>query len=235
MEEVRTPSPRTLEREEGLQDFYRDWMLDREYFHKYSRQYIRPFDLDGASDNDGMTSQVLTNYCCPTRPFQDEDLGKYSRIWLHPPYDELEDFLGHYLRQKLLYPQLRAVIVVPKWTRRPWFRLLRNFRLIDELPAESSVFTCLTGNDKGLQGTRQEVGPTRWPTQVYADNTDYVRFLPQKFRNPQKTYWTHAKIIITDGRRVLLRRENSGWIWFPGGERRTADATPESTNSTGGI
>jgi ADP-ribose pyrophosphatase YjhB (NUDIX family) len=119
--------------------------------------------------------------------------------------------------------------VVPKWTRRPWFRLLRNFRLIDELPAESSVFTCLTGNDKGLQGTRQEVGPTRWPTQVYADNTDYVRFLPQKLRNPQKTYWTHAKIIITDGRRVLLRRENSGWIWFPGGERRTADATPEST------
>jgi hypothetical protein len=108
-------------------------MMNREYFLKYSQTY-GPFDLDGASDNDGLNSQVAEDFCCPERPFQERDLPKYRRIWLNAPFNELQDFLGHYLRSKL-HPHLRAAIVVPKWRAKPWFKLLRNFRLVDELAA----------------------------------------------------------------------------------------------------
>jgi hypothetical protein len=108
-------------------------MMNREYFLKYSLD--GPFDLDGASDNDGLNSQVAEDFCCPARPFQERDLLKYRRIWLNAPFDELEDFWGHYLRYKLIHPHMRAVIVVPKWRAKPWFKLLRNFRLVDELAA----------------------------------------------------------------------------------------------------
>jgi hypothetical protein len=54
--------------------------------------------------------------------------------------------LGHYLRSKLLHPRLRAVIVVPKWRRTPWFRLMRHFRVVEELATTEHVFTCPTNN-----------------------------------------------------------------------------------------
>jgi hypothetical protein len=100
-------------------------MMNRGYFPKYSQTY-GPFDLDGASDNDGLYSQVAEDFCCPARPLHERDLQKYWRIWLNAPFNELEDFLGHYLRIKLLHPHLRAVIVVPKWRAKPWFKPLQN-------------------------------------------------------------------------------------------------------------
>jgi hypothetical protein len=202
-------------------------MMNREYFHKYSKKY-GPFDLDGASDNDGLNSQVPhPSFCCPKRPFQEQDLKNYRRIWLNAPYEKLEEFLGHYLRQKLLYPHLRATFVVPKWTRKPWFKLLKNFRLVDELQADQHVFTCPTNDEQ--EGARQDVGPTRWPTQVYCDESDTVAFLPQQLRTPPKTYWTHSKTLVTDGERVLLTIEDNGLVWFPGGGQEPADLTPEQT------
>jgi hypothetical protein len=36
---------------------FSDWMMNREYFLKHTHTY-GPFDLDGASDNDGLDSQV---------------------------------------------------------------------------------------------------------------------------------------------------------------------------------
>jgi hypothetical protein len=80
---------------------------------------------------------------------------------------------------------MRAVIVVPKWRAKPWFKLLGNFRLVDELATREHVFTCPT-ND-GVDGRRQDVGQTKWMTQVYVDDTDRVRFLPHYLQNPPKT------------------------------------------------
>ena len=144
-EEVRDPLPQTTLRPVFRSKDFSDWMMNREYFLKYSQTY-GPFDLDGASDNDGLNSQVAEDFCCPARPFQERDLQKYRRIWLNAPFNELEDFLGHYLRSKLLHPHLRAVIVVPKWRGKPWFKLLRNFRLVDEIAATQHVFTCPTND-----------------------------------------------------------------------------------------
>jgi hypothetical protein len=74
----------------------------------------------------------------------------------------------------MLHPYLIAVIVVPKWRAKPWFKQLRNFRLVDELAATEHVFACPTSD--GIDGRRQDVGPTRWTTQIHVDDTDRVRF-----------------------------------------------------------
>jgi hypothetical protein len=117
--------------------------------------------------------------------------------------------------------------VVPKWRAKPWFKLLRNFRLVDEEAATEHVFTCPT-ND-GREGRRQDVGPTRWRTRVYVDDTDRVRFPPHNLQNPPKTYYTHSTTLVTDGRRVILAKEDIGMVWFPGGKHEIEDATPEYT------
>jgi hypothetical protein len=90
--------------------------------------------------------------------------------------------------------------------------------------------TCvyLPTND-GIDGRRQDVGPTRWTTQDYVDDTDRVRFLPQNLENPPKTKWTHPTTLVTDGRRVLLAKEDTGMVWFPGGKHEIEDTTPECT------
>jgi hypothetical protein len=93
-EEVRNPLPQTTLRPVLRSKDFSDWMMNREYFLKYSQTY-GPFDLlDGASDNDGLNSQVAEDFCCPARPFQERDLQQYRRIWLNGPFNELEDFLG---------------------------------------------------------------------------------------------------------------------------------------------
>jgi hypothetical protein len=84
---VRNPLPQTTLRPVFRSKDFSDWMMNREYFVKYSQTY-GPFDLDGASDNDGLNSQAAENFCCPARPFQERDLQKYRRIWLNAPLNE---------------------------------------------------------------------------------------------------------------------------------------------------
>jgi hypothetical protein len=85
--EVRNPLPQTTLRPSFRSKDFSDWMMNREYFLKYS-QTCGPFDLYGASDNDGLHSQVAEDFCCPARPFQERDLKKYKRIWLNAPFNE---------------------------------------------------------------------------------------------------------------------------------------------------
>jgi hypothetical protein len=86
--EVRNPLPQTTLRPIFRSKDFSDWIMNREYFLKCSHIY-GPFDLDGASDNDGLDSQVAEDFCCPVRPFQERDLQKYPRIWLNAPFNEL--------------------------------------------------------------------------------------------------------------------------------------------------
>jgi hypothetical protein len=48
-------------------------------------------------------------------------------------------------------------------------------------------------------------------------------------QNPPKTYWTHSTTLVTDGRRVLLAKEDTSMAWFHGGKHEIEDATPECT------
>lgn len=212
-----------------------EWQLDRHRFLRYHRLY-GPFDLDGASDNAGANAHV-TDFCCPDRSFLETDFSGRN-VYLHAPYDQLESFLAHYLRTKLRAPSTRGVFIVPKWTRKPWFKLLRNFTLVEEIPADQPhVFTRPAG-----QGTvptpggvaadetqRVSLDSTPWPTLVFVDNSDTVRFLPQRLRAQPDVEWTHAKVLVTDGQRALLVREQDGTYWFPGGKRDPTDATPLDT------
>jgi hypothetical protein len=143
-------------------------------------------------------------------PISRERSTKVPEILVKCAISRIRRFLGHYLRSKLLHPHLRADIVVPKWRAKPWLNLMRNFRLADELAAIEHVFTCPT-ND-GIEGRGQDVRPTRWTTHVYVDDTDRVRFLPHNLQNPPKTYWTHSTTLVTDGRRVLLAKEDTGMV-----------------------
>jgi hypothetical protein len=70
--EVRDPLPQTTLRPVFRSKDFSDWRMNREYFLKYSQTY-GPFDLNGASDNDGFNSQVAEDFCCPARPFQERD------------------------------------------------------------------------------------------------------------------------------------------------------------------
>jgi hypothetical protein len=225
-EEVRNPLPQTTLRPIFRSKDFSGWKMNRGYFLKYSQTY-GPFDLDGATYDERLNSQVAEDFCCPARPFKERDLQKYRRIWLNAPFNELEDFLGHHLRSKLLHPHMRAVIVVPKWRAKSWFKLMRNFRLVDELAATEHVLTCPT-ND-GIDGRRHDVEPTRWTTQVYVDDTDRVQFLPQNLQLSPETHWTHWTTLVTDGRRVLLAKEDTCMVWFPDGKQDIEDATPEYT------
>jgi hypothetical protein len=90
------------------------------------------------------------------------------------------------------------------------------------------VFTC-HANDE-IEGRRQDVRPTRWTTQAYVDDTDRVRFLPHNPPKPPKTYLTHSTTLVTDGRRVLLVKEDTGMVLFLGGKHEIEDATPDCTS-----
>jgi hypothetical protein len=46
-------------------------MMNRKYLLQYSQTY-GPFDLDEASDKNGLNSQVAEDFCCPARPFLGE-------------------------------------------------------------------------------------------------------------------------------------------------------------------
>jgi hypothetical protein len=67
-EEVRNPLPQTTLRPFFRSKDFSEWMMNMVYFLKYSQTY-GPFDLNGASDNDGLNSQVAEGFCCPPRPF----------------------------------------------------------------------------------------------------------------------------------------------------------------------
>jgi hypothetical protein len=112
-EEVRNPLPQTTLRLVLRSKDFSDSMMNREYLLKFSQTYGH-FDLDGASDSDGLISQVAEDICCPARTFHERDLQKYRRIWLNAPFNEIEDFLCQYLRSILLHPHLRKVKVIPK-------------------------------------------------------------------------------------------------------------------------
>jgi hypothetical protein len=94
-----------------------------------------------------------------------------------------------------------AVIIVPKWRTTPWFKLLRNFRLGDELATTEYVFTCLMID--GIDGKRQDVGPARWTTQFYVDDTDgVVRFLPHNNLHTPRRPIGLTRGLVTNGIRV---------------------------------
>jgi hypothetical protein len=68
-------------------------------------------------------------------------------------------------------------------------------------------------------------------THVYVDDTDRVRLWPHNLQNPPKTYCTLLTTLVTDGHRVLLTKEDTSMVWFPGGKQEIEGATPGRTTT----
>ena len=201
-------------------------MLNRHYFLRWSDTF-GPFDWDGAASNDGSNAQVANGaFNCPDRSFLRQDLKNVKNLYLNAPFNLLKDFLEHYLRQKIKYPQLRGAFLVPKRPRAPWYCLMRNFTLKETIPAGSDVFTAPDGD-----GGRNDIGPTPFDVELYIDTSDCLSFLPARLRPSAAPYWTHSKVLVTDGKRVLLTRETADTptVYFPGGKRDPSDDTPVAT------
>ena len=204
---------------------YNDWQLSRTIFLQLNKTY-GPFDLDGACDDQGENAHVW-DFCSPSRSFLTEDFAG-KNVYLNAPFDQLQDFLAHYLRTKMRAPSTRGVFIVPKWRRQPWYRLLKNFTKIREIPAGSQVFTHPVRNPAASPG-RQAEGPTRWPVEVYIDNSDRVRFLPHELQVPKAPQWGSTRLIVTSRNRVALVRGDDGAYGLPQLQISSEDQVPTDT------
>lgn len=178
-----------------------NWMFSRPYFLALNRRY-GPFTLDGASDVSGFNAQVAHSYCSPDDPFEQRDLAGHN-IWLNPPYSQVEKFLHHYLRSKAKDPSIRGVFILPKWPNQPWWKLVRNFRLVEELPVGSHLFKCVAPH---LPEGRTAVGPTRWPVQVLVDDGPTIKFMPKQLQTEEQHVWHAVEVIVADKNSILLER-----------------------------
>ncbi len=81
-------------------------------------------------------------------------------VWLQPPASDMANMLSQYLQLKQNSPsQTSACVLVPRWRRAPWRRLLRGMRLVRTYTKGEQVFCDGSG---GLQGLP-------WDTEVWYD------------------------------------------------------------------
>ena len=205
-----------------------DWQFKRELFLALNKKF-GPFTLDGACDVAGSNAHVAENFCSKDDPFQRRDLSGQN-IWLNPPFSQAADFLEHYLRSKAKDPTIRGVFILPKWPSRPWWKLVKNFKLYKEYPAGSQLFTCpapyaVTG--------RTALDPIKWPVQIYVDDSPDIKFLPKHLKPPEKIKWSAVKILLSTKKKLLMQRHRSTntaeLMTFINGAATAEDDSPEMT------
>ena len=136
-----------------------DWMLHPSVFADLSTEF-GPFTLDGAADIHGCNA-FCDKYCSSRNSFLTTDLQGHN-LYCNPPFDKVLGFLHHFLTQRSYDPSISGVFVLPVWPTADWWQLvIDHFQIVMEFPAGQRLFTC-----PGLDGTRLDVGPTRWPVVI---------------------------------------------------------------------
>jgi predicted aspartyl protease len=70
------------------------------------------FTLDACAHDSG-NNALCESFCSPSKSFLETDLDN-AHIWMNAPFDQLQEFVCHYVQQKKLHPQtLSACILVP--------------------------------------------------------------------------------------------------------------------------
>jgi hypothetical protein len=90
------------------------------------------FTLDACANPDG-SNAICGSFCSIVNSFLTKDLAN-QMIWLNPPYNRAREFLSHYQQQKLLHPEISAVIVLPKWRSLADHPLYRQLQLLYTYP-----------------------------------------------------------------------------------------------------
>ena len=176
-----------------------DWQFSKEKFAALESRY-GPHTVDGACDSKGHNALVRRKYFSRYNSFLENNL-RGENIWLNPPFRLMHRFLLHYLQSKLRDPTLRMTLVAPAWKSARWFPLLQNFKLVEEIPAGTQLFTAPTGGGR----VRKEVGPTPWPVLVLRDSSDRVSYLPSHHRSPLKPVKLAVEVILQQKGRILSK------------------------------
>ena len=143
-------------------------MLDRTEFLKLSDSY-GPFDIDACADDNGTNSQVSQDFCCPSKSFLDRDISG-KKVYMNPPFDRVYDFLAHYFSCKERDPiHTRGMFILPRWTDRDWYKVfVPRLTRVKTYKRKTFLFTRASPTQ---EGQRLTVGPTRWPVDVYIDES----------------------------------------------------------------
>ena len=141
-----------------------DWMFDPVEMVRYAAFY-GPFTVDACADSEGRNAQADKFYHNQNSFLKANVEGE--NVWLNAPFRRAGSFIRHYLECKERAPaQTSAVIILPKWTNKSWWKLTEGFRVLKTYPAGTNLFTAPSPQH---DGTRVDMGPTRWETVVFWD------------------------------------------------------------------
>ena len=138
-----------------------DWQFDPAEFQSLSNQ-VGGFTIDACSDDKGFNAHCQS-FCSPSRSFLKQDLSGHA-LWCNFPFDRIDLFLGHYLAQKRLHPEISGTFVLPVWKSSSWWQAISNMVVLREYPAGMQLFTA-----PGQGRARLRLQPTRWPVIVVHD------------------------------------------------------------------
>jgi hypothetical protein len=127
--------------------------------------YYGPFTVDACADPEGHNAQAPKFYHSQNSFLKANVEGE--NVWLNAPFRRAGHFLKHYLECKERAPaQTCAVIILPRWENKPWWRLTEGFRVLRVYPAGTHLFTAPTHPGAVI---REDLGPTKWEVVVFWD------------------------------------------------------------------
>ena len=154
-----------------------DWMLARAAFEHVQRvvedEYGVCFTLDGSADPLGSNRQ-LPRFCSVLNSVLLQRMVG-EQLYCNPDFELIGQVLQHFLADyRRAGVATSGTFVLPCWTDRSWWRLLRGAKVVAYWPAGAALFT--SPDWRGLEadggyrwdGSRPRVfrGPTRWPVVV---------------------------------------------------------------------
>jgi hypothetical protein len=151
---------------------YSDWAFRDDLFLTYQSRLPQDFTIDGACDELG-TNAKLPRFCSRLRSFS-EAILQGEHVWCNPDFEQIFEFLSHFLDcQRKAAFSTSGTFVLPVWTNKEWWALLRGARILDSFSANSNLFTSpdwreLQNPDGSYAfgGTRVPRGATNWPVVV---------------------------------------------------------------------
>ena len=105
-------------------------------------------------------------FCSPRDSFLSKDC-KGETIWMNPPFDRIDEFLGHYRAQKVKDTSIAGVFVLPQWKDSHWWSKTSGWLEVCTYRKGTDLFTAPA--DKGQPGGRRLLGPTPWPIVIFYD------------------------------------------------------------------
>ena len=150
-----------------------DWQFREDEFRHLEALSNRKFDIDGASDPMGRNA-LCDRFCSVSDSLLDTDI-KGLHLWCHPDWHMAAESLRHFRLEMSARPEsTQAVFLLPAWPTAPWWRQLRDTRLLAYYPPGSDLFTApdyrVASSDNPLDRPRACFGGTKWGTVAVAFN-----------------------------------------------------------------